>query len=228
MKQLSLRYHPGQKRLGNRTDFALPQFSSRVGRQIHRLLLDLIEVAVERQRRGSDLALVIGVQIAEFPPRMGGESGALRFGSPQCLDKPTVTMPAATFCTNAPPPHTSLDNAPNPQLLLLRLRCVCQFISHHGMKSETPTTAAVDSLLEHEISVLIVSALGLELTADELDPDAPLYGDGIGLDSIDILEIALVVSKQYGIQIKADSAENTTIFASIRGLAAHIRAHRVK
>jgi acyl carrier protein len=55
-----------------------------------------------------------------------------------------------------------------------------------------------------------------------------LYGEGLGLDSIDILEIALVVSKQYGVQLRADSEENERIFGSLRQLADHITAHRTK
>jgi acyl carrier protein len=55
-----------------------------------------------------------------------------------------------------------------------------------------------------------------------------LYGEGLGLDSIDILEVALIVSKQYGIQLRADASENQQIFRSLRHLAEHIAAHRTK
>ena len=67
----------------------------------------------------------------------------------------------------------------------------------------TVENAAFDRDLEAEVASLIVSALNLEVAADEIDPEAPLYGEGLGLDSIDILEIALVISKKYGLQIKA-------------------------
>jgi acyl carrier protein len=82
--------------------------------------------------------------------------------------------------------------------------------------------------LQREIAVLFVQALNLEVTAEEIDPDAPLYGEGLGLDSIDILEVALIVSKHYGIQLRADSQENQHIFRSLRHLAEHIAAHRTK
>ncbi|WP_374591551.1 phosphopantetheine-binding protein [Aquabacterium sp.] len=85
-----------------------------------------------------------------------------------------------------------------------------------------------DAALEAEVANLIVSTLNLEITAADIEPTAPLYGEGLGLDSIDILEIALVLSKQYGLQIKADSKDNVRIFASLRNLTAHIAAHRSK
>ena len=84
------------------------------------------------------------------------------------------------------------------------------------------------SELTAEVAGLIVSALNLDITAAEIDADAPLYGEGLGLDSIDILEIALVVSKRYGVQLRADSQENKSIFASLRHLCAYIAAHRTK
>ena len=80
--------------------------------------------------------------------------------------------------------------------------------------------------LTRELAELIVQALNLELSAAAIDADAPLYGEGLGLDSIDILEIALVVSKRYGVQLRADSAENEQIFRSLRRLADYITAHR--
>jgi acyl carrier protein len=82
--------------------------------------------------------------------------------------------------------------------------------------------------LQREIAVLFVQALNLEVSAQDIDPDAPLYGEGLGLDSIDILEVALIVSKQYGIQLRADSQENQQIFRSLRHLAEYIAAHRTK
>ena len=80
------------------------------------------------------------------------------------------------------------------------------------------------SELEHEIAGLIVSALNLEIAAEEIDPQAPLYGAGLGLDSIDILEIAMVVSKRYGIHIRADNEDNARIFSSLRNLSNHVAA----
>lgn len=92
---------------------------------------------------------------------------------------------------------------------------------------ETSNTTT-DQSLELEIAALIVAALNLDMTPESIDPQAPLYGDPLGLDSIDILEIALVMSKQYGVQIKADGEDNLSIFASLRALTAYIRDHRSK
>ena len=61
---------------------------------------------------------------------------------------------------------------------------------------------------ERELAQLIVEALNLEITADDIDPTAPLYREGLGLDSIDILEIALTISKKYGFQLQSDDADN--------------------
>lgn len=80
--------------------------------------------------------------------------------------------------------------------------------------------------LQSEIAQLMVDALNLEVRADEIDPDAPLYGTGLGLDSIDILEVALVISKRYGLQLKADSADNHRIFSSLRSLTDYVASHQ--
>jgi acyl carrier protein len=82
--------------------------------------------------------------------------------------------------------------------------------------------------LEREIADLLVQALNLSVAASDIDPAAPLYRDGLGLDSIDILEIALVVSKRYGVEIKADSENNHKIFSSLTALAEFIAARRTK
>ncbi|HEX3847077.1 MAG TPA: phosphopantetheine-binding protein [Steroidobacteraceae bacterium] len=87
---------------------------------------------------------------------------------------------------------------------------------------------ATDDGLARELAGLFVQALNLEVEPLEIDPDAPLYGEGLGLDSIDILEVALIVSKQYGVQLRADSQENQHIFRSLRHLAEYIAAHRTK
>lgn len=81
---------------------------------------------------------------------------------------------------------------------------------------------------EKELAQLMVTALNLEVTADDIDPEAPLYGEGLGLDSIDILELSLAISKNYGVQIKADDADNNRIFGSLRSLSQHVQQHRKK
>ncbi len=82
--------------------------------------------------------------------------------------------------------------------------------------------------LQREIAALFVQALNLDVAPQDIDPEAPLYGEGLGLDSIDILEVALIVSKQYGIQLRADSQENQQIFRSLRHLAEYISVQRTK
>ena len=99
-------------------------------------------------------------------------------------------------------------------------------MSNHASILRQPPSPADSQALARELAGLIVQALNLELSAADIDPDAPLYGEGLGLDSIDILEIALVVSKRYGVQLRADSAENEQIFRSLRRLAEYITAHR--
>jgi len=79
---------------------------------------------------------------------------------------------------------------------------------------------------EAELARLMVDTLNLEMNVDAIDPLSPLFGDGLGLDSIDVLELALAISKTYGVQLRADDADNETIFQSLRNLNAHIRQRR--
>ncbi len=86
---------------------------------------------------------------------------------------------------------------------------------------------AIEALLP-EVAELIVSALNLDMTPAEIEADAPLFGDGLGLDSIDVLEIALVISKKYGFQLKSDNEDNIRIFSSLRALTSYIAAQRTQ
>lgn len=80
---------------------------------------------------------------------------------------------------------------------------------------------------QRELAELIVAALNLEgVDAAGIDPDAPLFGDGLGLDSIDALELALEISKRYGVQLKADDEDNKRIFASLRALTDYVQQRR--
>ena len=81
---------------------------------------------------------------------------------------------------------------------------------------------------ERELAELIVVALNLEISASDIDPSAPLYREGLGLDSIDILEIALAVSKKYGFQMRSDDSDNVKVFSSLRSLHEHVQHHRVR
>ena len=95
-----------------------------------------------------------------------------------------------------------------------------------AMKETLSNNALTDE--ELKLAQLIVSALNLETQAAEIDPTAPLYGEGMGLDSIDILEVALAVSKAYGVKLRSDDDLNRKIFNSLRSLNDHIQQHRVK
>jgi acyl carrier protein len=86
----------------------------------------------------------------------------------------------------------------------------------------------VQAVQELEVAELIVATLNLEVQPAEIDPKAPLYGEGLGLDSLDILEIALAISKTYGFKLRSDDEDNTTIFRSLHHLNQYIQQHRVK
>ena len=89
--------------------------------------------------------------------------------------------------------------------------------------NDATTHQSVD---EAELAQLIVQTLNLELAAVEIDPQAPLYGEGLGLDSIDMLEISLAVSQRYGVKLRADDKNNLQIFSSLRNLSAFIQLHQ--
>lgn len=81
--------------------------------------------------------------------------------------------------------------------------------------------------LETELKQFIVEALILEdVKPEQIDSDAPLFVDGLGLDSIDALELGMAISKRYGIEIKANDDRNEEIFGSVKSLAAFIADHR--
>ena len=79
---------------------------------------------------------------------------------------------------------------------------------------------------ELELARLIVTTLKLDIQPEEVSPTAPLYGEGLGLDSIDVLEIALAISKAYGVKLRSDNKNNARIFSSLRSLSDHLQAHR--
>ncbi len=92
--------------------------------------------------------------------------------------------------------------------------------------SPAPQAACGQTALESELAQVLVEALNLETPAGAIDPEAPLYGDGLGLDSIDILEVALVVSQRYGLQLRSDDERNHLVFKSLRSLASYVADHR--
>ncbi len=80
---------------------------------------------------------------------------------------------------------------------------------------------------ERALAELLVESLNLDgVSAADIDPEAPLFNAGLGLDSIDALELALAISKRYGFQLRSDSEENRRIFASLRALSAHVEQNR--
>ena len=81
--------------------------------------------------------------------------------------------------------------------------------------------------LEKEIAQLIIDCTGLEdMRAEDIDPAAPLFVEGLGLDSIDALEIGVALAKRYGVKLTADNEDNRRHFASVRTLAAYVASQR--
>ena len=93
--------------------------------------------------------------------------------------------------------------------------------------NQKPTSASAADL-QREVAELMVESLNLEVAPDQIAPDAALYGEGLGLDSIDVLEVDLVVSKRYGLQLRANSENNRQVFSSLRSLADYIAANRTQ
>lgn len=87
----------------------------------------------------------------------------------------------------------------------------------------------MQAALEQEIKELLIAALNLEdLTPEQIDADAALFVNGLGLDSIDALELGLALQKRYGVSMAADSEETRRHFASIKALASFVAAQRSK
>ena len=101
-------------------------------------------------------------------------------------------------------------------------------VRRRSPKKPSMSTTDTMNTQERDLATLIVSSLNLEMDAAEIEPEAPLYKDGLGLDSIDILEIALAISKTYGFQMRSDDSDNIKIFSSLRNLSQHIQTHRTK
>lgn len=96
------------------------------------------------------------------------------------------------------------------------------------MTQTSPASTQNFDELMRDVAELAVTALNLDMSPADIEPDAPLYGEGLGLDSIDILEIALIVSKRYGFQLRSDNKDNVVIFSSLRSLAQHIADNRTQ
>lgn len=94
--------------------------------------------------------------------------------------------------------------------------------THPGTQPDT------QSAPEQALAMLIVASLQLEQPADAIAPGAPLFNEGLGLDSIDALELALAISRAYGFELRSDDERNQRIFASLRSLSAHVEANRTR
>ena len=80
---------------------------------------------------------------------------------------------------------------------------------------------------EQELAQLIVDSLNLDgVSHGDIDPEARLFGEGLGLDSLDMLELSMAVEQRYGVKLRSDDPENAKIFASLRSLSQHIQSHR--
>jgi acyl carrier protein len=88
------------------------------------------------------------------------------------------------------------------------------------------TDSNTQNAQEAELAALLVKTLNLEVQPEQIDPNSPLYGEGLGLDSIDMLEVALAVSQRFGVKLRADDKNNIEIFSSLRTLNVFIQAHR--
>jgi acyl carrier protein len=90
------------------------------------------------------------------------------------------------------------------------------------------TAPHTDALTAEELELvrLIVTTLKMDIEPEQVSATAPLYGEGLGLDSIDVLELALAISKAYGVKLRSDDKNNSKIFSSLRSLSQHIQAQR--
>ncbi len=98
---------------------------------------------------------------------------------------------------------------------------------NHGTDAPSPDGREA-SAEELELAKMIVVTLNLEVAAADIDPNARLYREGLGLDSIDVLELALAISKKYGLNLRSDDENNLAIFSSLRSLNRHLQQHRSK
>jgi acyl carrier protein len=80
---------------------------------------------------------------------------------------------------------------------------------------------------ELKLAELIVTTLNLDIPPSGIEPNAPLFNEGLGLDSIDILEVALAISQVYGFRLRSDDKDNAKIFSSLRSLNRHVQKHRL-
>ncbi|MGV7220124.1 MAG: phosphopantetheine-binding protein [Nitrospinales bacterium] len=88
-------------------------------------------------------------------------------------------------------------------------------------------TSETLSTFEYEIAQLIIDTLNLETQPNLISPDLPLFGEGLGLDSIDALELSLAISQNFGLKIRSSDGNIEEIFSSLRSLSQYIEKNRV-
>jgi acyl carrier protein len=92
-----------------------------------------------------------------------------------------------------------------------------------------PREQFADAAFRQEIAEMIVEVLVLDdVSAGDIKPDEPLFGDGLGLDSIDALELSFAIAQRYGIRLRSDDERNREIFSSLDALSRHVAAHRIQ
>lgn len=105
-------------------------------------------------------------------------------------------------------------------------------VQHHGdaevLGHDAPGRAGGQTEAERALAELIVLSLQLEIAAAEVEPEMRLFGEGLGLDSIDALELALAISRTYGFDLRSDDERNRQVFATLRSLSAHVEANRAR
>ena len=80
---------------------------------------------------------------------------------------------------------------------------------------------------EQELARVIVESLNLEgVSPGDIEPDARLFGEGLGLDSLDMLELSMAIEQKYGVKLRSDDPDNAKIFASLHSLSAHVQSCR--
>ncbi len=85
-----------------------------------------------------------------------------------------------------------------------------------------------DAELENQTAQLIIDTLNLDIEITDINPEDYLFGEGLALDSIDALELAMAITQQFGFQLRSDDSKNREIFRSLRALAQHIAENKTK
>lgn len=135
-------------------------------------------------------------------------------------------MEKFSFSTNAPYKFQALSSDPHIDISDYKQDNWCSYLSLLEASSMEENSLSNQTPFETEIAQLLVTTLNLKVEPSDIPPLDPLFGEGLGLDSIDALEIALVVHQHYGYKLRSDDPDNTTIFSSLRSLCEAIQKNR--